>query len=147
MSPIQSVEHACSDVQEPLKPLMLFRKTWAVVGARAQPDKYGFKIVRRLKSLGYTVYPVNPKIAQVDGLTCYPSLESLPQVPDVVDLVISPKSGMDTLKAAAGLGIRLIWAQPGTHDEAFLTLARSLDLCVLEDCVLNATEDRVPEED
>ncbi len=51
------------------------------------------------------------------------------------------------MRAAAELGIRLIWAQPGTHDDALLALARSLDLCVLEDCVLAATEDRIQEED
>jgi predicted CoA-binding protein len=51
------------------------------------------------------------------------------------------------VRAAAELGIRLIWAQPGTHDDALLALARSLDLCVLEDCVLAATEDRIQEED
>lgn len=147
MSSEPSVEHSCSDVSEPLMPLMLSKKVWAVVGARSEPDKYGFKIVRRLKDLGYVVYPVNPTIQQVDGLTCYPTLESLPQMPDVVDLVVNPKRGLETLRAAAGLGIRLIWAQPGTQDDALLALAKSLDLCVLEDCVLAATADRILEED
>ena len=147
MSSEPSVEHPCLNVSEPLKPLMLSKKVWAVVGARSETDKYGFKIVRRLKDLGYEVYPVNPTITKVDGLMCYPTLESLPKVPDVVDLVVNPKRGLETVRAAAGLGIRFIWAQPGTHDDTLLALAKSLDLCVVEDCVLDATADRILEED
>lgn len=143
MSPHESIEHPCRNEAEPLKPLMLSKKSWAVVGAHPDPDKYGFKIVHRLKSLDYLVFPVNPTATEVDGLPCYPSLEVLPQVPEVVDLVVNPRRGLDVLKAAAALGVRLIWSQPGTHDDALQALADELDLCVLQDCVLAATRDKV----
>ena len=139
----ESIEHPCNQEMEPLKPLMLSKKRWAVVGAHPDPDKYGFKIVHRLKTLGYQVFPINPTVTEVDGLPCYASLEDLPIVPEVVDLVVNPRRGLDVLKTAADLGIRLIWSQPGTHNDALQARAFELDLCVLQDCVLAATADQV----
>jgi uncharacterized protein len=57
---------------------MLEKKIWAVIGANNDPDKFGNIIYKRLKSEGYTVYPVNPMYEEVEGDPCYPDLESLP---------------------------------------------------------------------
>jgi predicted CoA-binding protein len=138
----QSIEHACSGEVQSLQKLMLAKQTWAVVGAHTDPDKFGFKIVHRLKKLGYQVFPINPFFSEVDGLLCYPSLADLPTVPEVIDLVVNPQRGQAVLKDAATLGVRLIWSQPGTYDDALQVLANQLDLCILQDCVLAATSDR-----
>jgi hypothetical protein len=46
-------------MQEQIKH-MLEQKTWAVVGATQNEDKFGYKILMRLRAAGHETYAVNP---------------------------------------------------------------------------------------
>lgn len=122
-----------------LEEQMLEKKIWAVVGANQDPEKFGNMIYRRLKSKGYEVYAVNPMYDTVEGDQCYKNLSSLPKVPEVVDMVVSPKRGKPVLEEAARLGIRYIWLQPGTYDEDLLKQIAGLGLEAVQACVLVST--------
>jgi predicted CoA-binding protein len=52
-------------MQELIKEFM-GQKRFAVVGATDNPQKYGNQTVRNLKSRGYEVYPVNPRLKEVE---------------------------------------------------------------------------------
>ena len=118
---------------------MLEKKVWAVVGANQNEKKYGNMIYRKLKLRGYNVIAVNPLYDLVDGDKCYENLSSLPQKPDVVDMVVTPKRSKLILKEAKRLGIKYIWFQPGTYDDEVLKLAKDLGLEFVQACVLVAT--------
>ncbi|NLY43979.1 MAG: CoA-binding protein [Clostridiaceae bacterium] len=115
---------------------LLKMKTWAVVGASENRDKYGYKIFKKLKSNGYTVYPVNPNYEQIEGEKCYASVLDLPEVPDVVDMVVAPKHGMKVIEEAAEKGIKNIWFQPGTFNDEIIKLAEEKGLNTVQACVL-----------
>ena len=121
-----------------IKESMLKKKIWAVIGANNDPDKFGNIIYKKLKSEGYTVYPVNPMYDNVEGDQCYPNLESLPEMPEVLDMVVSPKRGKAFIEEAAKLGIENIWLQPGTYDQELLKLIKEKQLTALQACVLVA---------
>ena len=121
-----------------VKQSMLEKKIWAVIGANNDPDKFGNIIYKRLKSEGYTVYPVNPMYDNVEGDKCYPDLTSLPEKPEVLDMVVSPKRGKAFIEEAARLGIKNIWLQPGTYDQELLKLIEEKQLVGLQACVLVA---------
>ncbi len=121
-----------------LEEKMLEKKIWAVAGANEEPEKYGNKIYRKLLSRGYTVYPVNPKYEAIEGNRCYKDLSSLPQKPEVIDMVVSPKRGRPILEEAARLSIGFIWFQPGTYDDELLEFTKSLGLKYVLACVLVA---------
>ncbi len=94
------------------------QKKFAVVGATDNPQKYGNQIVKNLKNRGYEVYPVNPRLKEVEELTCYPTLADLPVEPDVVDFVVPPLATEEILKQCAELSLDRIWLQPGSESEA-----------------------------
>jgi predicted CoA-binding protein len=105
-------------MQELIKEFIGQRKL-AVVGATDNPSKYGNKIVKNLKSRGYEIYPVNPRLKEVEGLTCYPGLADIPVKVDVVDFVVPPAATEEVLKQCRELGLNRIWLQPGSEsDEA-----------------------------
>lgn len=89
----------------------------AVVGASRDPDKYGHRVYRDLKEAGYKVYPVNPNAPEILGDKCYPSLESLPVKPDVVNLVVPPEVTERIVETCKKLGIMKVWMQPGSESE------------------------------
>jgi len=122
-----------------LEEVMLSKRVWAVVGANQNPEKYGNMIYKKLKKKGYEVYAVNPLYATIEGDPCYSNLLSLPNRPEVIDMVVSPKRAKAVLEEAALLGVKYIWFQPGTYDDEVLELAKDLDLESVRACALVAT--------
>jgi uncharacterized protein len=87
--------------------------TIAVAGATDNPAKYGSVIYRDMKRKGYRVFAINPNRETVDGDRCYPDLGSLPEAPDIIDLVVPGWVGIDVARQALALGHMGVWVQPG----------------------------------
>lgn len=121
-----------------LEEFMLEKKVWAVVGANQNPEKYGNMIYKKLKTRGYEVYAVNPLYDTVEGDPCYKALASLPKLPEVIDIVVTPKRAKPVIEEAAKLGIKYVWFQPGTYDDEVMELATKLGLEAVQACVLVA---------
>ncbi|MDI3534176.1 MAG: uncharacterized protein PWQ82_541 [Thermosediminibacterales bacterium] len=115
---------------------MLNKKVWAVMGASTNPEKYGYKIYKKLKDKGYTVYPINPRADKIDGDKCYKGLDELPEVPEVVNLVIPPKHTEKAVEKCIELGIKYLWMQPGAESENAIKSAEQAGLKVVHNaCV------------
>jgi predicted CoA-binding protein len=102
---------------ELIKTFLNKKNTFAVVGASREPQKYGYQVYENLKNGGYRVYPVNPNADEILGDRCYPSLESLPITPDVVDVVVPPKVTEQIVKTCKKLRVTRVWMQPGSESE------------------------------
>jgi len=123
-------------VQELIKEFMA-QKRFAVVGATDNPQKYGNQILKNLKSRGYEVYPVNTKLKELEGLSCYPSLDDIPVKVDVVDFVVPPRATEEILKQCKELGLNRIWLQPGSESETAIAFCRENSLKVVHSvCVM-----------
>lgn len=110
---------------------------WAVVGVSENPEKYGYKIYQDLKNAGYQVYGVNPKLSSLLGDPCYPSLKDLPQVPQVVNLVVPPSVGLQVLEDCKAMGVTRVWVQPGAESDELLAKGEALGLTLLANaCIM-----------
>lgn len=114
------------------KDLFLALNHWAVVGDVLNPEKFAYKIVQKLLRKGYEVSRVHPRGG--DGV--YVSLKDLPKQPDVLCLVINPKTGLEYVAEAAGLGVTHAWLQPGADAEEVVKHCQELGLQVVQSCVL-----------
>jgi predicted CoA-binding protein len=103
----------------------------AVVGASREPEKYGLRVYKDLKSGGYKVYPVNPNADEVLGDKCYASLEALPERPVVVDVVVPPKVTEEIVKTCKNLGITKVWMQPGSESETAIKFCKDNNIAVI----------------
>lgn len=123
-------------MQDLIKEFMA-QKKFAVVGATDNPEKYGNQIVNNLKKRGYEVYPINPKLKQLEGMKCYVSLNEIPVKADVVDFVVPPGVTEAILKDCQRLGLCRIWLQPGSESEAAIAFCRENNLKVVHGvCVM-----------
>ena len=123
-------------MQELIKEFMS-QKRFAVIGATDNPGKYGYEIFKNLKRRGYEVYPVNPRLKELEGTKCYPSLSDIPVKVDVVDFVVPPAVTGEVLKECKKLGLTCIWLQPGSESEAAIDFCRKNNLKVVHDvCVM-----------
>lgn len=115
---------------------MLKLKTWAVVGATDNKEKFGYKIFKTMLEAGLEVYPINPGINEVLGKKCYPTLKELPVKPDAVDVVVPPKVGEQIMHECAELGIHNIWLQPGADTKQIIQVAEELGHTVVAACIM-----------
>lgn len=86
----------------------------AVVGASADPAKTSGRPVGYLRKHGFQgrVYPVNPKVSEIDGLRCYPDVRSLPEAPDVAIVLLGADRTQQAIRdlAAIGTGAAIVLA-------------------------------------
>jgi predicted CoA-binding protein len=115
---------------------MLELKTWAVVGATNNKEKFGYKIFKVMLEAGIKVYPINTGISEILGQRCYPTLKDLPIKPDAVDIVVPPKVGEQIVRECAELGIQNVWLQPGANAPQVIQAAKELGLIVVDACIM-----------
>lgn len=109
-------------------------KTVAVVGASRDREKFGNKAVRAYRQQGYTVYPVNPKEAEIEGLPCFRSVVELPERPDRISVYVPPTVVLGLLPAIAARGCDELWLNPGSESDDVLREAERLGLNVVQAC-------------
>ena len=80
----------------------------AIVGASGREGTPGHGVLANLERLGFPgrTYPVNPAYEELGGERCYPSLTSLPEVPDTVVTCVGRDRVLPLLREAAGAGVR-----------------------------------------
>jgi acetyltransferase len=83
-------------------------KTVAVVGATENPGSVGRTILWNLVTspFGGTVFPVNPKRANVLGIKAYPSITAIPEDVDLAVIVTPPPSIPGIIRECGENGVR-----------------------------------------
>lgn len=109
-------------------------KTVAILGASAEPSKFGHKAVLAYARSGYTVWPVNPRESAVAGIPAFPDLPSVPGRPDVISAYLPPKILLAVLPAIAAKGCDELWLNPGTDSPEVVEAAEMLGLPVIRAC-------------
>ncbi len=94
----------------------------ALVGVSANPIRSSNFVASYLVRTPLRAYPVNPAYDEVLGLTCYPTLADLPEVPDIVDIFRREEAIPGVVEEAIAIGAKVVWFQLGLrHDEAART--------------------------
>ena len=113
-------------------------KTVAIIGASSDRAKFGNKAVRAYIGRGYTVFPVNPKEAQIEGLPAYKTISDVPERPQRVSVYLPPGVLIGILPDFASKGCDELWLNPGTESDEVLAEAKRLGLKVVQACSIVA---------
>jgi predicted CoA-binding protein len=87
----------------------LAQKKIAVVGVSDRRETGCNLSYRKFKAAGYQVFAVNPRIASFEGDPCYPDLKSLPEKPQAVFILASPKVSEQIVQECVDLGVKHVW--------------------------------------
>jgi len=87
----------------------LAQKKIAVVGVSDQRETGCNLAYKKFKENGYQVYAVNPRLAAFDGAPCYPDLKSIPEKPEAVFILTSPKVTEQIVRQCVDLGVKHVW--------------------------------------
>jgi uncharacterized protein len=113
----------------------LAQKKIAVVGVSDKRETGCNLSYKKFKENGYDVYAVNPRISTFDGAPCYPDLKSIPQKPDAVFILASPKVTDQIVQQCVDLGVKHVWmhcmmgTKPGLAGGMTSVSQEAVELC------------------
>lgn len=88
-----------------------------VLGASPKPDRYANQAQRLLMEQGYTVVPVHPKVAEIEGIKVTPNLKTVERPVHTLTLYVGPERGEPMLPEMLELNPRRVIFNPGTESE------------------------------
>ena len=104
-------------------------KNIAVVGMSKNEDKPAHHVPKYLIDHGYNVIPVNPTATEILGRKSYPTVSSIPDKIDIVDIFRRsedvPSVVEDTIKKE---GVKVIWMQEGIYSKEAEKMAKEKDI-------------------
>ena len=113
-------------------------KVVAVIGASSNRNKFGNRAVRAFQQQGYTVVPINPHEAAVEGLKAYASVLDVPGAIDMASFYLPPEIGLQVIDDVARKGIPEVWLNPGAESDALIARAKALHLQPIVACSIVA---------
>jgi predicted CoA-binding protein len=113
-------------------------KVVAVIGASSNRNKFGNRAVRAFQQQGYTVVPINPHEAEVEGLKSYASVMDVPGPIDMASIYLPPEIGEQVIDEIARKGIPEVWLNPGAESDALIARARALHIQPIVACSIIA---------
>ncbi|NDJ53891.1 MAG: CoA-binding protein [Chloroflexi bacterium] len=119
-----------------LRQILRSARVIAVVGHSDKPHRTSYQIGRALKSQGYTVYPVNPTVEEIDGDRSYSRLADVPEPIDIVDVFRRSEHLQTVVDEAIAVGAKVVWAQLGVIDHQAAETAEAAGLqMVMDRCI------------
>ena len=112
--------------------------TIAVLGASADPEKYGNRCVVMYKERGWRVLPVNPKGGEIEGLPVLTSLDDIDEPIDRLSLYLPPAVTLGQLPAIARVAPAEFFVNPGAESPELIAAAEAAGLQPLQACALVA---------
>jgi uncharacterized protein len=113
-------------------------RTVAVIGASNNRAKFGNKALRAFERQGYTVIPINPNEAEVEGHKTYATVLDVPGTIDVATVYVPPRVGVAIMDQLARKGVPEVWLNPGADGTEVVARARSLGLKTVQLCSIMA---------
>jgi predicted CoA-binding protein len=110
------------------------QRTVAVLGASADRSKFGNKSVRAHQREGWTVFPVNPRGGEIEGLRVYRTLAEIGTPLDRVTLYLPPAVGLELLPEIAAAKPAEFFVNPGAESDELLAAAQDLGLDPIVAC-------------
>ncbi len=111
-------------------------KTIAVVGLSPQPNRPSFQVAQAMQNFGYRIIPVRPLIDAVLSEKAFADLESLPELPDLVDVFRASEHVPEIVESCIKLGIKNLWLQDGViHEEAALRAQQAGITVIMDRCI------------
>jgi predicted CoA-binding protein len=109
-------------------------RTVAIVGASKNRQKFGNKALRAFARQGYTVIPINPREAEIEGHQAYASVLDVPGPIDMATLYVPAQAGLRAIEELARKGVGEVWLNPGADDNEVVARARALGLKTIQAC-------------
>ncbi len=108
----------------------------AILGASDHSARFSYKAQKALIEAGYTPILVNPRLTEVEGVTCYPDLSACPGPIDTVTVYVRPEILTGLVDSILQAAPRRVILNPGSEDQAVTARLQAAGIRVEVACTL-----------
>ncbi len=85
-------------------------KSVAMVGVSHHKGKVGYEILANMVAAGYEgkIFPVNPQADTIEGFKCYPDLQSIGHVPELVVIIVPARVVPEIMRQCAKIKVKSV---------------------------------------
>ncbi len=131
-------------LDDQIRELLRTARTIGVVGLSDKSWRPSYDVAAYLRSAGYTIVPINPRVKQVLGLKCYPDLPTAAREHpiEIVDIFRKPEFVPDVVEQAIAIGAVAVWMQLGVIHRESARRAHDAGLIVVMDRCIKVEHQR-----
>jgi uncharacterized protein len=107
-----------------------------VIGASNKPNRYSYKAIEKLKGAGHKVFPVHPKLTEIQGLKVFNQLAQIDGEINTVSLYVSKERSDKLASGILDMKPKRIIFNPGAENDALMLKADALGIKVMEACTI-----------
>jgi hypothetical protein len=108
----------------------------AVLGASNKPDRYSYKAVKLLRECGHQVFPIHPKLEDIEGIKVYRSLKDISEEIQTLTLYVSADKSSQIIDEIVECQVKRIIFNPGSENEELKLRAENAGIEILDACTL-----------
>jgi len=87
----------------------LAEKRIAMIGVSHQPEDFSVTLFREFVRRGYEIYPVNPKLSEVEGKRCFARVQDIRPVVEAAILMTPPAVTAEVVRDCDEAGVLRVW--------------------------------------
>lgn len=108
----------------------------AVIGASNKPERYAYQAFQLLREKGHQVYPVHPRLEEINGVRVYKCVGDIPDEIHTVTLYVGGKILQKLVPELMTLSMKRIIFNPGTENDALEKCFQTTGVEVVRGCTL-----------
>ena len=108
----------------------------AILGASDRPDRYAHMAFRMLREYGHEVFPVNPTLADVEGVKVYPTLEKIPDSIHTLTMYVGARRSESLTESILALRPQRVIFNPGSENPSLMAKLEAAGVEVVAGCTL-----------
>src|SRR5687768_11752037 len=112
------------------------RRKVAILGASDKEDRYSHMLLKRLRAKGHEVYPINPFLADIEGVKVYKDVASLPPGVDVLTVYMNARRSDPLAEGILASGIPKVVFNPGAENPALQARLEARGVLAMDACSL-----------
>lgn len=125
-------------LDDQIRQLLQTTRTIGVVGLSDKSWRPSYDVAAYLRSAGYTIVPINPRVKHVLGFTAYPDLVTAARKHpiEIVDVFRKPEFVPEIVEQAIAVHATAVWLQLGVvHREAARRAHDAGLIVVMDRCI------------
>lgn len=108
----------------------------AVLGASNKPERHSFQAVKLLAENGHAVFPVNPALPMIDGITAFKHLADIPGPIHTLTMHVGPERSTVLTDAILAARPKRVIFNPGSENPVLAQQLRDGGIVVENSCTL-----------
>jgi predicted CoA-binding protein len=108
-----------------------------VLGASDNPERYSNKAIKMLTEKGHKVFPIHPKLKEINGIKVYSNLSEIEDVTiNTITLYVNPEISSTLADAIISIKPQRVIFNPGTENPALEEILHKAKIQTIEACTL-----------